>query len=105
MCARPRKSSLRPNKITAYHTGLARDGAYGALKLRWAFSYSSSFAPGSSKGGPWKRGRVESTCVRGMKTASVAYSVADKEQGKKEDWGEKSKIREVSAGSSGLVYS
>lgn len=43
-------------------------------------------------------------CVRGMKTASVAYSVADKGQGKREDWGEKSKMREVSAGSSGLVY-
>lgn len=39
-----------------------------------------------------------------MKTASVAYSVADKGQGKWEDWGEKSKIREVSAGSSGLAY-
>ena len=40
-----------------------------------------------------------------MKTASVAYSVADKGQGKREDWGERSKISEVSAGSSGLVYS
>ena len=46
-----------------------------------------------------------------MKTASVAYSEAvwqtlklEKGQGKREgDWGEK--IREVSAGSSGLVYS
>ena len=49
-----------------------------------------------------------------MKTASVAYSEVvwqtgqtlklEKGQGKREgDWGEK--IREVSAGSSGLVYS
>lgn len=76
MCARPRKSSLRPNKITACHTGLGRGRSVWCLKASLGPLLLVLFRSGDRVGeGPGNE--VESMYVRGMKTASVAYSVAD----------------------------